>query len=208
MENLHALLEQVGAEPPYVLVGHSLGGPHIRMFTGMYPEDVAGLVYVDPTDIVTEQEARARDEAMGLSAEDAQRRRETGRQDYMANFPANFAPGLRAEAEVIFELFDTYFAEFHSLPPMPDIPVTVLMATQFNPAQWASLSSNAQLDCEPKECHARTIALRMEMLSNFAHQVTNGMLTLATNSGHFIQIDEPDLVYWAIRRVVDAKVLN
>ena len=203
-ENLHALLEQVGAEPPYVLVGHSLGGPHIRMFTGMYPEDVAGLVYVDPTDIVTEHEARARHEAMGLSAEDAQRRRETGRQDYMANFPAIFAPGLRAEAEVIFELFDTYFAEFHSLPPMPDIPVTVLMATQFNPAQWASLSSNAQLDCEPRECHARTIALRMEMLSNFAHQVTMGMLTLAPTSGHFIQIDEPDLVIQAIREVVDA----
>ena len=36
-ENLHTLLEQVGAEPPYVLVGHSLGGLYIRMFTGMYP---------------------------------------------------------------------------------------------------------------------------------------------------------------------------
>ncbi len=201
-ENLHALLEQVGAEPPYVLVGHSLGGPFIRMFTGMYPEDVAGLVYVDPTTIVTEQDSRARDEAMGLSAEDVQRRRETGQQDY----PANFPPGLRAEAEVVLELFDTYFAEFHSLPPMPDIPVTVLMATQFNPARWASLSSIARLDCDPRECHARTIALRMEMLGNFAHQVTNGTLTLATNSGHFIQIDEPDLVYGSISRVVDASM--
>ena len=34
-ENLHALLEQVGAQPPYVLVGHSPGGRYIWMFTGM-----------------------------------------------------------------------------------------------------------------------------------------------------------------------------
>ena len=74
-ENLHALLEQVGAEPPYVLVGHSLGGLLIRMFVGMYPEDVAGLVYVDPTMITTEEDQRALEEALGISREDAQRAR-------------------------------------------------------------------------------------------------------------------------------------
>ena len=203
-ENLHALLEQVGAQPPYVLVGHSLGGPFIRMFTGMYPEDVAGLVYVDPTTIVTEQDAKARDEAMGLSAEDAQRLGETVRQDYRADL--QWHPGFRAEAEAMFELFDTYFAEFHSLPPVPDIPVTVLMAGRFNPAQWSAVSSDAQLDCEPRKCHARTIAERMEMLSALAHEVTDGTLTLATNSGHFIHLYDPDLVVWNIRRVVDASM--
>ena len=46
-ENLHALLEELGAEPPYVLVGHSFGGLVIRMFTGMYPEDVAGYCQLE-----------------------------------------------------------------------------------------------------------------------------------------------------------------
>ena len=205
-ENLHALLEQVGAEPPYVLVGHSLGGSYIRMFTGIYPEDVAGLVYVDPTTILTEQESKARDEAMGLSAEDAQRSREMGQRDFMADFQG--PPGVRAEAEVIFQLVNTYGAVFHSLPPMPDIPVTVLMTDRFNPVLWTEMSRYGQLDCEPRECHARFIALRMELLSNLAHEVTNGTLTLATNSGHFIQIDDPDLVYWSIHQVVNASVLN
>ncbi len=35
--------------PPYILVGHSLGGPYIRVFAGLYPGEVAGLVLVDPT---------------------------------------------------------------------------------------------------------------------------------------------------------------
>jgi pimeloyl-ACP methyl ester carboxylesterase len=32
-----------------VLVGHSIGGPYIRMFAGLYPGEVAGLVYIDPS---------------------------------------------------------------------------------------------------------------------------------------------------------------
>ena len=36
------------AEPsPYVLVGHSLGGKHVRLFAAWYPAEVAGVVLVD-----------------------------------------------------------------------------------------------------------------------------------------------------------------
>ena len=48
-EDLRAALEALNLEPPYVLVGYSLGGPYSRVFAGMYPDDVAGLVLVDPT---------------------------------------------------------------------------------------------------------------------------------------------------------------
>lgn len=46
---LHTALGNAHVPPPYVLVGHSLGGPLIRVFAGMYPDEVAGLVLVDPT---------------------------------------------------------------------------------------------------------------------------------------------------------------
>jgi pimeloyl-ACP methyl ester carboxylesterase len=45
--DLHALLRRAGVPPPYVLVGHSLAGFDIRVFTGFYPREVAGLVLVD-----------------------------------------------------------------------------------------------------------------------------------------------------------------
>ena len=46
---LHHVLHAAGIAPPYILVGASLGGPYVRIFAGMYPEDVTGLVLVDPT---------------------------------------------------------------------------------------------------------------------------------------------------------------
>ena len=46
---LRRALRAAGVAPPYVLVGASLGGPYTRIFADLYPEDVAGLVLVDPT---------------------------------------------------------------------------------------------------------------------------------------------------------------
>ncbi|HEX5076584.1 MAG TPA: alpha/beta hydrolase [Gemmatimonadaceae bacterium] len=46
-EDLHAALAKAGERPPFVVVGHSLGGPYALLFTGLYPSDVAGLVFVD-----------------------------------------------------------------------------------------------------------------------------------------------------------------
>jgi pimeloyl-ACP methyl ester carboxylesterase len=44
---LHDALKKLGENGPYVLVGHSYGGPVIRNFAATYPRDVAGLVLVD-----------------------------------------------------------------------------------------------------------------------------------------------------------------
>jgi pimeloyl-ACP methyl ester carboxylesterase len=44
---LHALLTQEGVSGPYVLVGHSVAGFHMRVFAAHYPRDVAGIVCVD-----------------------------------------------------------------------------------------------------------------------------------------------------------------
>jgi pimeloyl-ACP methyl ester carboxylesterase len=44
---LKQLLQAAGEKGPYVLVGHSMGGYDIRVYTGQYPTDVAGVVLVD-----------------------------------------------------------------------------------------------------------------------------------------------------------------
>jgi pimeloyl-ACP methyl ester carboxylesterase len=46
---LHMALQTAHVAPPYVLVGHSLGGPFVRVFAGMYPDEIAGMVLIDPT---------------------------------------------------------------------------------------------------------------------------------------------------------------
>jgi len=46
---LHSALQNADITPPYILVGHSFGGPFIRVFAGIYPKEVGGMVLVDPT---------------------------------------------------------------------------------------------------------------------------------------------------------------
>jgi pimeloyl-ACP methyl ester carboxylesterase len=46
--DLHAALQAVGEKPPYVLVGASMGGIYVRLFQAQYPDEVVGLVLVDP----------------------------------------------------------------------------------------------------------------------------------------------------------------
>ena len=54
-KDLHELLAKAGMKGPYVLVGHSSGGPYIRDYFASYPDDVLGMVFLDaqPPDAFT-----------------------------------------------------------------------------------------------------------------------------------------------------------
>ncbi len=84
---LHSLLERAGVEPPYVIVGHSLGGTYAYGYARQYPKEVAGLVLVDPADdsesggfdewlranLTTEERRRFEQAAQEASGESASR---------------------------------------------------------------------------------------------------------------------------------------
>lgn len=46
-ERLQHLLQALDLPPPYVLVGHSLGGQYVQRYAQQHPEQVAGLLLVD-----------------------------------------------------------------------------------------------------------------------------------------------------------------
>ncbi|MFN8441094.1 MAG: alpha/beta hydrolase [Caldilineaceae bacterium] len=47
VNDLHRLLEVAGEKRPYLLVGHSFGGLHTRLFAATYPDEVIGMILVD-----------------------------------------------------------------------------------------------------------------------------------------------------------------
>lgn len=49
VEELRRVLKEKNVEPPYVLVGHSLGGLFVQWFARRYPNEVVALVLVDST---------------------------------------------------------------------------------------------------------------------------------------------------------------
>jgi len=46
---LHSLLSSAGILSPYVMVGHSFGSYPIKLFNHQYPEEVKGILLVDPS---------------------------------------------------------------------------------------------------------------------------------------------------------------
>jgi pimeloyl-ACP methyl ester carboxylesterase len=48
-DDLHTLLRKAGEKGPFILVGHSMAGLYIPMFANRWPDEVAGLVFVDAT---------------------------------------------------------------------------------------------------------------------------------------------------------------
>lgn len=193
-ESLHVLLDALEAPPPYVLVGHSLGGVFIRMFAALYPDEVAGLVYVDPTAPMSADELRAYDRAMGISEEGRRALRAAAR----ATFGELPSASVRAEAEWMYDQGEAGWPKFQDLPAMPDVPVSVLMSSRYDERP----PDAAERDCEPMECHARRIAYRSAWLAELAGEVSQGSLTLVDDAGHFIQNDRPGLVVRTIQRVL------
>ena len=46
-QDLHNALMNAGEQTPWIMVGHSLGGPHIMIFNSLYESEIAGFVFVD-----------------------------------------------------------------------------------------------------------------------------------------------------------------
>lgn len=50
VKDLNTLLDRAGIRAPLVVVGHSLGGFYMKLYAATYPDQVAGIVLVDPSE--------------------------------------------------------------------------------------------------------------------------------------------------------------
>lgn len=191
---LRRLLDVLGAAPPYVLEGYSWGGILARYFAGYHPGDVAGLVFVDPGPLVTQTHAEklAPFEAVGAG--------QAGYDAYWKAFGGFFErarPGVREEFGVYRGLMDRDLAE-RDLRPLPAVPVAVVIAARYLPILGLSLpyDTRAHFDADLRQ--------RVRTLQEWTLASPRGTLVMSNSSTHLITREDPDLVVWAVSRVLSA----
>lgn len=186
-DRLRRLLAHVGAEPPFVLVGHSFGGDLVRFFAHYHPDETAGLVLLDP---VTSSPA---DFLAALEEIGA------GRAEYLeihgVALSDDMPPGVRAETRMTNVFF--LDGEPLVLPQPTDLPVFVLFSGLDVPAD-AQKTHSFDVAAHVAALERRKIA----RLGGWIMQVPQGEMTIVPSSGHFVHLDEPDLALEAVRRVV------
>jgi pimeloyl-ACP methyl ester carboxylesterase len=191
---LHALLIQLGAPPPYVLVGHSWGGPIIHTFAGMFPKEVAGLVYIDPTDFMqTEADMQAVFSKAGVK--NGHEAMENMTKPLLAAAP----PGLAAENQEIERASREGFASLRDVSDPPDVPLAVLLAVKPEP-----LPPGLTFPGDLNLYFQASLDQRVDHFSGLVRRSANAHLVLTTNSGHFVHVAEPELVTSEIRGVLSA----
>jgi imidazolonepropionase-like amidohydrolase/pimeloyl-ACP methyl ester carboxylesterase len=181
---LRALLDTLGLSRPYILVGHSWGGPLIRAHAALHPDDVAGLVYVDPSSRCILEGAF---EAAGFGAHAAEFLDRQERED---------AAGVHPRAVMQTAQTDRL--------ALPDVPVVLMIGLNLTnpPPPQASWMQERGIEVTAITTGARQ--RKIPCLSPLALEVPRGFLIASPFSGHNIQRDEPDLVVWAVRRVLSA----
>jgi pimeloyl-ACP methyl ester carboxylesterase len=186
---LRRLLSQIAVEPPYILVGHSWGGALVRYFSGQRPGEIAGVLYIDPTDItLTRSDLVALFDSFGAGAAeyDAFDR-------IMKTSIAGLPAPLRSEAAVISELLATDI-DHRGLPPQPDVPTSVIVAGRVGVPPQGLL---------PFDTRAYAKAMHESQVRRLETWVrTGGTFEVATNSGHSVHVDDPGRVVAAIRNLV------
>ena len=119
VETLRDVLHAI-APPPYLLVGHSLGGVIIRGFAHRFPSETAGMTYLDVPDFEATRAERA-----ALLAGEARER--ALKPPALPEIPAETPAKLRPVYEqLLIEMRDDFPSARGWLQP-PDIPVAVVV---------------------------------------------------------------------------------
>lgn len=198
---LKRLLSAAEVDAPHVLVGHSLGGLYVREFARRYPDDVRALVFVDSSH-----------EEMGRTASKSDREEiesqvrmlkyvrylmPFGVQRLVRQPVANaraLPPDVRPLASGIGYRSTSYLAFYDEIAPLlaeerrgtlrlekvPDVPTGVLVSEH-------NIERNEHW---------------LPLQKDLAALSSDGRLRVVENSGHFIQVDQPDAVIDAIKEVL------
>ena len=222
---LHEMLRAASVPAPYILVGHSFGGLIVRSFASQYPEETVGVVLVDPLDPaewtpMTEEQTRTIAHGIALSRRGAWAARMgvvrmclgllmagnrmlpriaakawSGRASVVTDRIAGQVQKMPKETWPLvaahwkqpkcfegmarhFECLAASIAEMGDIPALR-VPVTLMVGTK------------NEHPADPVQ-HAERVSPHTKLIH-------------AKNSGHWIQLDEPELIVAAVREMIGSR---
>ena len=215
-EDLHHALNAAAEPGPYVMVGHSLGGPYLLTYTDLYGEEVAGLVLVDASH--PDQVARMR-AVLGKDIGQP-----TGLLNFAASIawtglvrvilrneptaPPNAPPAIQPPSAAWFPAsLNSLSQEMSGLEAtmaipkqarkLGDRPLVVLTRSENT-----SANDLQQMELTPEQGD-RMDAVWRTLHDEEATWSTRSRHEVVPQSAHYIQFDQPQAVIAAVREVVE-----
>jgi pimeloyl-ACP methyl ester carboxylesterase len=217
--DLHALLKTAGLGPPYILVGHSLGGYNIRTYNGLFPGEVVGFVLVDsshedqwdmlparmrPAEVTPAQ--RTREDAVLKIFDQSGLSRFWSHIEKPFHGPAQFSARdretieyLSIQAKSILAIREERdqlrqsAAEVKASGTLGDRPLIVLTAGSRHPPAGAD---------RPEDFQSFADLWVNQLQPRLAHLSTRGHQIILPNSGHLIPYEDPQAIADAVREVL------
>ena len=225
VDELHTLLERAGISPPYVLVGHSFGGLTMPLFAARFPDEVAGMVLVDPVAPAEWNPPSEHDlKLTRIGAKVCRRAAILARVGIIRLVAFLLTTGVKKLAGYLVRLISRGTpAEsgsvsspwFSALPEkeramaavfwvQQKFALTIASQLENLPISAASVDQFASFPDKPVVIlSARTAPERRRLEhASMAGRLPQGEHVLAGNSNHWIMQEDPDLVLRAIEKVI------
>lgn len=219
------MLQRAGVPPPYVLVGHSFGGLTMPLFAASFPEEVAGMVLVDPVPPSEWNPPSEHDRKLTRIGAKVCRRAAILSRIGLIRFVAFLlTTGAKKPAAYLVRLISRGAPDESgsvSSPWFSALPTNEkAMAKVFWVQEKFALTIASQLENLPasatrvgdldKVCDKPVVILsartaperRRDAHAAMAGSLPFGEHVLAGKSNHWIMQEEPDLVIHAIKKVV------
>ncbi|WP_420129912.1 alpha/beta fold hydrolase [Longimicrobium sp.] len=199
-DDLHAALAAAGERPPWVMVGHSMGGPYALAFTGRYGAEVAGLVFVD---------ASHPDQRFPVGASAPLRRRVRD-------------AGVNAAGPALLRMGAARLVPVNNRPPSASTDMIAAHRAHFPTSVAALLKENQAIAATLRDAgRHRDLGSRplvvltgargvsptsrwMQFHQDQATWSTHARHERVDDASHYIHADRPDVVIRAVRDVVGA----
>lgn len=198
-KELHTLLQHVGIPGPYVLVGHSVGGLSVRVFVHEHAPDVAGVVLIESMNprqakpVATDTPPPATTHSSGFSLLTFPAR--IGLVRLFAG-PLGLKSGLSPEVQPAYAAFSVTPRSFQTQldegTGMPESFIQAGAVKSFGDVPLIVLSRGLDPDQDWQ-------AMQTELLELSSHS----QQLIADQSGHNIQLDQPDAAVAAIVKMVE-----